>query len=207
MKVFLNGLLTGLVIQTAIGPVFFFIINLALQRSIYDGMVAIVAVTIVDFLYIALAIVGVGKLLANKKVKKTFGIISSMILIIFGLIIIRSIVDGSLSTVSDIQSANLIGSFMTTFLLAISNPMVIVWNTSLLTAKAVEYNYDKQELITFGISVGLATLLFMGISMIFFVVVKKSISPLLIQTLNTITGSLLILYGAIRLTKVWKNNA
>ena len=32
MKIFQNGLLTGLFLQLAIGPVFFFIINLTLQK-------------------------------------------------------------------------------------------------------------------------------------------------------------------------------
>ena len=206
MRVFANGLLTGLILQTAIGPVFFFIINLALQRSIYDGIVAVIAVTIVDFLYISLAILGVGKLLEKKKIKKIFGIISSVVLIIFGIVTIKSITGGSLPGTSDIQSANLFASFTATFFLAISNPMVIVWNTSLLTAKAVENNYTKRELLVFGLSVGLATLLFMGISMILFLLIKKTVPILLIQALNIIVGSLLILYGGVRLTKVLKNS-
>lgn len=49
MRVFVNGLLTGLTLQAAIGPVFFFIVNLALQRSFYDGLVAVAAVTLVDY--------------------------------------------------------------------------------------------------------------------------------------------------------------
>ena len=207
MRVFANGLLTGLVIQTAIGPVFFFIINLALQRSIYDGLVAVVAVTIADFLYISLAILGVGKLLEKKKVKKAFGIISSVVLIIFGIVTIKNITSGNLPTTSDLQSANLFASFTTTFFLAISNPMVIVWNTSLLTAKAIENNYTKRELLVFGLSVGLATLLFVGTSLFLFLLVKKTVPISLIQTLNIIVGSLLILYGAIRFTKVLKNSA
>jgi len=72
MKIFKNGLATGLVLQFAIGPVFFFIINLALQRSIFDGLIGTLAVTIVDYFYITLAIFGIGKLLENKKIKKAF---------------------------------------------------------------------------------------------------------------------------------------
>ncbi|SRR3989338_473402 len=201
MKVFVNGLLTGLVIQAAIGPVFFFIINLTLQRSLYDGLVAAGAVTIVDYLYIALAIIGIGKLLEKKKIKKTFRIISSVVLIIFGIAMIKSITGESISFTSDRQSTNLLTSFTATFFLAISNPMIIVWNTSVLTAKAVEYNYTKRELLVFGLAVGLAVPLFMGISVILFSLIKETIPILLIQTLNIIVGSLLILYGAIRLTK------
>lgn len=70
MKIFKNGLAIGLVLQLAVGPVFFFIINLVLQKSIFDGLAGVLAVTIVDYFYIILAIFGIGKLLENKKVKK-----------------------------------------------------------------------------------------------------------------------------------------
>jgi threonine/homoserine/homoserine lactone efflux protein len=78
-----NGLLTGFIINLAIGPLFFFIINLTLQKTIIDGLIGALALTIVSYIYIALSTFGVGKLLENKKVKKIFGIISSIILIIF----------------------------------------------------------------------------------------------------------------------------
>jgi len=207
MRVFANGLLTGLVLQTAIGPVFFFIINLALQRSIYDGLVAVAAVTLVDYLYISLAILGIGKLLEKKKVKKIFGIVSSIILVIFGIFIIRSVTGENISTAIDINSTNLLTSFTATFLLTISSPMTIVWYTGIFTAKAVEYNYTKRELLIFGLSVGLATLLFMGTSVILFSLIGKTVPISIIQTLNIIVGSLLILYGAVRFKKVLKNSA
>ena len=70
--------------------------------------------------------------------------------------------------------------------------MTIVWYAGLFTAKAVEYNYTKRELLVFGLSVGLATLLFMGTSVILFSLVKKTVPISLIQTLNIIVGSLLI---------------
>ena len=206
MRVFANGLLTGLILQTAIGPVFFFIINLALQRSLYDGLVAVAAVTLVDYFYISLAILGIGKLLEKKKIKKAFGIVSSVVLVIFGLVIIKG-VTGNINTTLEIQTTSLLASFSATFFLTISSPMTIVWYTGLFSAKAIEYNYTKRELLIFGLSVGLATLLFMGTSVILFSLVKKTVPIELIQTLNIIVGSLLILYGAVRFAKVLKNSA
>lgn len=85
-KIFLvlrNGLLTGFIINLAIGPLFFFVINLALQKTILDGLLGALALTIVSYIYIALSTFGVGELLESKKVKKIFGIISSIVLIIF----------------------------------------------------------------------------------------------------------------------------
>ncbi|MFC1666146.1 LysE family transporter [Nanoarchaeota archaeon] len=203
-KIFQNGLATGLFLQLAIGPVFFYIINLALQRSIYDGLVAVLAVTIVDYLYITLSIVGIGKLLEKKKTKNVFGIISSIVLIIFGAIIIKGIVDNGLSATVDIESASLLSSFLSVFILTISSPMTIVFFTSIFTAKAVEYNYTKKELYIFGFSAGSATFLFMGLSVILFSLLKQSVPIALIQVLNLLVGVVLIGYGIIRIIKILK---
>lgn len=206
MKIFRNGLATGLVLQLAIGPVFFFIINLALQKSIFDGLIGTLAVTIVDYFYITLAIFGIGKLLENKKVKKMFGIISSIVLIIFGIFIIKGITNSGISTAVITNSTNLLSSFASVFFLTISSPMTIVFFTSIFTAKALEYNYTKKELLIFGFGTGLATFLFMGTSVILFSLIKGSVPILLIKILNLVVGCLLIGYGGIRFLKVYNKN-
>lgn len=206
MKIFKNGLITGLLLQLAIGPVFFFIVNLALQRTILDGFVAVLAVTIVDYFYITLAIFGVGKLLEKKKFKKIFGIISSIVLIVFGGIIIKGIIGSDISTNVDTNTSNLFASFTSVFFLTISSPMTIVFFTSLFAAKAVEYNYKKRELLIFGLSTGLATFLFMGTSVILFSLIGSAIPIIVIKLLNLLVGVLLIGYGTIRLAKVLKNS-
>jgi hypothetical protein len=58
-RIALKGLTTGLILQIAIGPIFFLIVNITLQKTLLNGLFAVVAVTIVDYLYIALAIAGI----------------------------------------------------------------------------------------------------------------------------------------------------
>jgi hypothetical protein len=70
----------------------------------------------------------------------------------------------------------------------------------------VEYNYTKRELFIFGFATGLATLIFMGSSVILFSLIKETIPTILIQTLNLIVGGLIVLYGVLRLIKVLKNH-
>lgn len=199
MKVFRNGLMTGMVLQLAVGPVFFFIVNLALQRTIFDGFAGVLGVTLADYVYITLAIVGIGKLLEHKKVKRIFGIISSIVLMIFGFVMIKGIMASSINTTSIISSTNVISSFISVFLLTISSPLTIVMWTSLFAAKTIEYNYTKKELLIFGFSTGLATFIFMGSSVMIFSLVKGSVPVQLIQVLNIIVGCLLIWYGGARL--------
>jgi len=198
-----NGLLTWFVINLAIGPLFFFVISLTLQKTILDGLMGALALTIVSYIYIALATFGVGKLFENKKTKKIFGIIGSIVLIIFWGIIVNGAI-GSVISETVVNTANLLSSFTSVFLLAISNPLSIVFFAGLFSAKAIEYNYTKKELYSFGFGVWLSTFIFTGLAVLVFSLLKGTIPTIVIQILNIAVGSLIIGYGVIRLIKLLK---
>jgi len=199
----LNGFLTGLILQIAIGPVFFYILNLSLQRTVTDGLFAVLAVTIVDYIFIALAVLGVGKLLEKHRIKFILGVISSLVLILFGVIMILSINRSSgISNPNVLVESNYTASFISAFLLTISSPLTIVFWTSLFAAKAIENGYAQMELVFFGAAAGLATLLFLGASVTLLSIFRASIPLTLLGVLNSAVGSLLIIYGTIRLYKI-----
>jgi len=204
MKPFRNGIFTGLILQLGIGPVFFYIMNLALQKTLIDGLVGAVGVMLGDYFYITLSIFGVGKLLDNKKIKKIFGFISSIVLIVFGTYMIIKGLQIGLSTPPAAITPDLFSSFISAFLLTVSGPISIILFTSVFTTKAMEYNYTEKDLVFFGIGTGLATFIFMGSSSIIFSLIKGVIPVLLIQILNIIVGCLLIGYGGLRATKIKK---
>ena len=201
--IMLNGFLTGLILQIAIGPVFFYILNLSLQRTVTDGLFAVLAVTIVDYIFIALAVLGTGKLLEKPKIKCILGVISSLVLILFGAIMILSINRSSgISNPNVLVESNYTASFISAFLLTISSPLTIVFWTSLFAAKAIENGYAQMELVFFGAAAGLATLLFLGASVTLLSIFRASIPLTLLGVLNSAVGSLLIIYGTIRLYKI-----
>ncbi len=205
IQVFWNGLSTGLVLQLAIGPVFFFILNIALQRTMVDGFVSVLAVTLVDYCYILLALVGVGKLLGYQKIKKTLSIISACILFIFGIIMLLSARSTLTHITIYVQSiSNYWSSFLSAFLLTISSPLTIVFWTSLFASKAIEHGYSKRQLVIFGVSAGLSTLLFLGSAVMLLSLFKTAIPLFFLKILNGIVGVVLMIYGAIRLASVFK---
>jgi len=201
--IFLNGFLTGLLLQIAIGPVFFFILNIALQRTVIDGLSAVLAVTLVDYLFITLAVLGVGKLLEKPKIKTVLGVVSSIVLVGFGIAMVLMIKQTALgnSTATTPESGYLT-SFMSAFALTISSPLTIVFWTSLFAAKAIEKGYQKKELVLFGIAAGFATCVFLGFSVALFATIKASVPVMLLRTANTAVGTLLIGYGIVRLFKI-----
>lgn len=207
VTIFVNGLITGLMLQLAIGPVFFFITNLALQKTLIDGFAAVFAVTLVDYLYIALAIFGIGAFLKRPLVKRIFGVIGPLVLSIFGgMVLYGAITSTSISTIGLITS-NPSASFMQTFLITISSPMTIVFWTSLFASKASELNYSEKQLILFGFSTGLATPLFMGSAVIVFSQLRDAIPLFVVQVLNGVVGAVLIYYGVSRLLAQLKTNS
>jgi len=201
-RVALKGLTTGLILQIAIGPIFFLIVNITLQKTLLNGLSAVVAVTIVDYLYIALAIAGIGKLLEKESVKTVLGVISSIVLIIFGsYIIVKSLSLVTMNVKIDSNFSDISASFISAFILTISSPLTIVFWTSIFTARAIEYSLSKKELFVFGLSAGIATPVFLSISIVLVTLLKSSISPLVVQLGNRAVGLLLIVYGITRLIK------
>jgi threonine/homoserine/homoserine lactone efflux protein len=91
-----------------------------------------------------------------------------------------------------VTTTNLFSSFTSVFFLAVSNPMSIVFFTGLFSAKAIEYNYTKKELYSFGFGVGLSTLIFTSGAVLLFSLLKGTIPTIVIQILNITVGVLII---------------
>ncbi len=206
-KALLNGILTGLFLQIAIGPIFFLILGITVESNFTNSFSAILAVTFVDYIYIILSLLGIGKLLQGDKVKKIFGMVSSLTLVLFGLIIFYK----GLTFVNDANKfLNIIwtpvNSFTSCFILTISSPLTIVFWGSIFTVKAVENNYKKKQLIIFGLGAGLSTFIFLTLSMLILSLIKTNIPNLIVPILNCIVGLLLVYYGVSRALKTILKN-
>lgn len=199
-EVFIKGLMTGLVLQLAVGPVFIFIVNIAMQGSLAGAFSAVLAVTIVDYLYITLAILGIGKLLEDKGRKRVLTVASSAVLIVFGFLMIRKGISFFYTEcISTEVNLSIAGSFASAFILTASSPLTIVFWSGVFTSKAIEYSLVRRELVIFGLSAGLATFIFLGISAIILSFLKVLVPAVLIQALNILAGVVLTGYGVLRI--------
>ncbi len=197
-----NGMLTGLFLQLAVGPVFFYIFGITVDSNYVNGLSGILAVTMVDYIYIVLSLIGIGRLLQEDRIKKIFGRISSIILTLFGLMMLYKgllFINGAEQVKSIAWTP--VNSFTSCFILTASSPLTIVFWSSVFSAKAIEKNYKKKELVIFGIGTGLSTFFFLSAAMLILSVLKSGIPNLMVQVLNCIVGLVLIYYG---ITRVWK---
>lgn len=199
MRPILDGLLTGLLLQLALGPVFFYIVGITLDSTVVNVLCAIIAVTIVDFFYIWLAIIGVANIIQRDRFSTIIRVLGSLILILFGAAIMHKGVVGVTQPQFTLEGAwTPIKSFTSCFVLTISSPMTIVFFSGIFSTKAIEKGYQKDQLYYFGFGTGSATFFFLTLSMLAIHFVKSGISNTIIQVMYCIVGIVLIYYGVTR---------
>ena len=207
LSVVINGLVTGMILQLAIGPIFLYVAGITIEQSAAEGLAAVLAVTLVDFLFIICAIMGVGKLLEREKIKKMMGIGSSLVLCYFGFMMFRdSIGAGATTVLAESLQGSVFSSFIKAFILTASSPLTVIFWTGIFTARSIEKGFNRKQLWVFGLAAGITTPLFLGGSVLVFSALRNSVSFAFAGTLNMIVGMILILYGVIRLFKFAKSS-
>lgn len=202
MKILMNGLLTGLFLQLAIGPIFFFVLSTAAESDLIVAWAGVLGVVLADYIYVALSILGIAKLIDHPKVKKTFGIISAAVIIAFGAYLLWEAIRGARGlAVSDERT--MAGAFATCFFLTISSPLSLFFWSSVFAVRAIEKNYNKKDITIFGIGAGLSTLLFLGAAVTIVSAVNASLPANLVGILNIIVAVVMIGYGLVRFIKLF----
>lgn len=203
LRVIIGGFLTGMVLQVAIGPVFFYLVHLTLQGSLADGLMGVAAATAADYIFICLAIAGVGRWLQSDRNRKMLGFGGAIVLVTFGTVMVWNAVNSQAALdVARVADTRLLFSFTSTFALTISSPLTIVFWTGLFASRALEKGYAKGEVVLFGIAAGAATLVFLGLSMAGVSFVGSGIPADAVSYMNAGVGVLLFSYGAIRFLKM-----
>ena len=194
MKKYFDGLKFGLLLQLAVGPMCLLVFNTAKNNGFLTSMSLVLAVTLVDAFYILLASLGVSKLLEKKNVKNIFKIISSLVLILFGLNILLSVFGINIIPGLNINvtSTNI---FIIGLLLTLSNPLTIIFWTSVLTTKLIDDKLSKKELFIFSIGLISSTIFFLTLIAILGTILSSYIPDFISSILNIIVGFLIIGFG------------
>ncbi len=194
MKNYFKGLKLGLLLQFAIGPMCLLVFNTAQNSGFFIALSLVFAIALVDAFYILLANFGASKLLVNKKVENIIKIISSIILILFGLNIVLNVF-----RINIMPGLNLNLDYSSTFIqgviLTLSNPITIIFWGSVLTKNIIEEKFKKKELTIFSVGLISATLIFLTIVAILGIILSNFIPNILSKILNLCVGLLIIRFA------------
>ena len=200
LKRYFSGLRFGMLLQIAIGPMCLMVFNTAKNAGFGVAMSLVLAVALVDAFYIALASIGVSKLLEKDSVKKTFKVVGALVLILFGLNIILGVFGINLIPGLNLKPTSS-SVFIQGLVMTLSNPLTIAFWGSVLTTKIIEEQFDRKELLVFSCGLVSATLLFMTFVAALGTVLSNFISPAVANVLNIFVGALIIYFGLKMLLK------
>lgn len=193
---FFQGIKLGMLLQIAIGPVSLFILTTAVNSSFLNSFLAVLAVTLVDAIFILLALSGATSFLQNKKNESFFKWLSAVILILFGVDILLDTLGIHLLPASNIintGSAN--NSFIYAFVLTLSSPLTILFWAGVFTAKISEEHYSDRDMFYFTLGCLSSTLIFLTFLSIIGSTFHYILSKEVITWVNIIAGLMIIYFG------------
>lgn len=198
----IKGFRFGMLLQLAVGPVCIFIFQMASMSGFLLAEAGVLAVVLVDGMYILAAIIGISSLIEKAKMKEYLRYFGAAILLIFGLNIILEVYSVHiLPSFEFVHSSSINGSFLKGFILTASNPLTIIFWAGVFSAKIIDEKMDKTDIYVFGIGALISSLIFLSAVAGTGSLTHQFLSENLMKILNLTVGILLMFFG---LKMVWK---
>ncbi|MFT3985358.1 MAG: LysE family transporter [Lachnospiraceae bacterium] len=192
----LKGLRFGMLLQLAIGPMCLMVFNTSTTNGFIYGLQLVLAIAIIDALYIALSCVGVAAIINKAKVKAAIKLVGCLVLVLFGVNIISGVFDFAflphIVLFSSTSSENL---FFQGLLLTASNPLTIIFWSGMFSTQMIENKWNKRQLFFFALGCVMATIIFLTAVAFLGSILSGFLPQLIVQFLNAAVGIVLIFFG------------
>ncbi len=198
MDIFLQGLQYGLLLTIMVGPIFFAIIQTAVEEGFKAGATVGFGIWFSDLLYILFVYFSVAfasQLLENSVFTLTTGIIGSSILVAIGVGVFLSKAPIFEHTEETKRRTSYLKLFTRGFLINTINPFTIFFWFSIMSSIVVENTLSSyQACLFFGTIMG--TIIFTDLlKALLAKLISKKLTQAHIVMTRKITGVLLILFG------------
>lgn len=193
MEIILNGLLYGLLLCVLIGPVFFALIQNAIEKGFYSGLFMAIGIALSDALYIAIAYLGISQLTSNEAFNKWLGGIGGLILVGFGVFYLFKPVPKKGLKQLHKESTKWFQQILKGFLLNGVNPFVLFFWIGIVSN--VSLDYSTNEAITFFVVLVSTVFIVDVIKSYFAVKLAQIVTPRFMRIMNRVVGIALILFS------------
>lgn len=192
----IKGFRFGMLLQLAVGPMCLMVFNTSASDGLFAGLLLVMAITLIDGLYIALSGIGVAALLNKERVKLANKLFGCIVLVLFGLSTITGAFGKELfPSLTLFRSDEVRNIFLKGLLMTASNPLTIIFWSGVFSGQVIQHGLKKQQLIWFGFGCVLSTLSFLSLVAILGKVVSGFLPPGIITGMNVVVGGLLIAFG------------
>jgi threonine/homoserine/homoserine lactone efflux protein len=193
---FLKGFIIGIIMAIPAGPLAILVVKRSLTKGHKEGLATALGVAIADGLYSLVAALGLTAVSVFVLGKKEYFFMGGGILLI--LIGIGSLIKPPLVTTEAPQERNFFATLLQTMVITLTNPMTILMFIAAFTAAGFEGHEEsltQSVLICLGVFLGSMT--WFAIISITSASLRRKVTPYLLNLINTISGSLLIIFGII----------
>lgn len=188
---YISGLTLGLMLQLSVGPVFFTVLHLSVNKGFLEGIKMTCAVALVDAFYICLSFTSISALLRVPKIEMMISFLGMIVLIYFGATFIKNARKKSNKVIS--FEGN---SFNYGIKITLINPLTIVfWSGTFSSLLAAHKLAGFASTFMYALGCVSATLLFLGFTSFFGRYMKSLVAVGKIQFIDYIIGIILIIFG------------
>jgi threonine/homoserine/homoserine lactone efflux protein len=192
----LKGLRFGMLLQLAVGPMCLMVFHTSTTYGFIQGLHLVLAIALVDALYIALSCVGVAAIISRREVNAFIKLAGGLVLVLFGANTISSVFNltfmPKIALFSNASSENI---FVQGLLFTASNPLTIVFWSGMFSAQMIENQWSKQQLLSFATGCVMATLSFLTFVAFLGSILSGFLPEVIVQILNVAVGIALIFFG------------
>lgn len=191
-----KGFKFGMLLQLAVGPMCLMVFNTSTTYGFFVGMSLVLAISLIDGLYITLSGLGIAAIINKEKIKSAIKIFGCIVLLWFGINLITGAFGFNL--IPDIKLfSNAINKniFIQGLLLTASNPLTIIFWGGVFSTQVAVNNFSKKQLVFFGFGCILSTLFFLTIVSFCGSILSGFLPQIIIKILNVMVGTFLIYFG------------
>jgi threonine/homoserine/homoserine lactone efflux protein len=198
---FFQGIIPGLILSVAIGPVFFMLITTSLNRGFKKAMILEAGIIFGDAFCILSAVLGLQAILSKEEYRQGLTIAGGIVLILFGFITWRKAVEEVVQHNEIIAHDSDLKLFWKGFFFNISNPSVIFFWMASVGIAINEFNNDSTKVLPY-FSATLITVFSIDVLKAFLAFrVKKFLTAKNLVLLNRIAGFAIFIFGLLILYK------
>jgi threonine/homoserine/homoserine lactone efflux protein len=172
------------------------VFNSSTTYGLLFGLSIVLAITIIDALYISLSGLGVAAIINKERIKYVIKILGCVILVIFGANTIAGVFEFKLlPSISLFNNVNSQNTFVQGLLLTASNPLTIIFWSGVFSTQVIENKLNKRHLLFFGIGCILSTIVFLSAIAFCGSILSGFLPNIMIQILNVVVGLIIIFFG------------
>jgi threonine/homoserine/homoserine lactone efflux protein len=194
MKIIISGVFLGLTLAFSFGPGFWALLQISIKKGFKKGLLFLIGFFLSDFLFMIIALLSIKSIMNGLTKSYIFGLISSIIMVCFGLFSLYKTKETSITFKSKDLPLHVkkIGLIFKGFVFNTSNPFNLVFWIGIISLSGSAYGLKTLDFYVFIICVFATSALLDIFKCYFASLLQNIINVYFLNIISKITGIIMI---------------